>query len=618
MTEQHSRLLRLAVLGLLTAFPLLFASVLPALWVIAPVSVAAWAALALEPAPRARPALWVLFAAAWAFYGIGQRFFLAWGTAAWLLVTLYQALLTVLPALALRRVCARFPRLPLGAVVPVTWIAGEFLRAQGPFGLPSGSLALPLSEKPLLMQTADLGGLYFVSLPLAATAGLLTEAFLNRERPREDRRPLLPSAAGVAALWCFALGYGAFRLREGAHTITPALRAAVVQTDGPTDLRTGLVSPQQLSAEVMADTNAAIASARARREPPPSLVVWPEDPGFPPLTREFLSADPSADRLLQYGMTPRDFAQYRALAPFFGSAVRGFGGASLLYGCAPPEPDATAPDGWRQYNTAALWLPDGTPYAVRQNKVHPAPFGEYLPGIPYGEIPPALHRLLPEVQNLSAGDRRVLFSLPNVSKGDGTPLRFAVVICNEIALPTTAGVFGGDPATFRGADFLAVMANEGSFGRGDLPQYSQRVCAYRAIEARVGIARSANAGISGFYKPDGTFYGAVRNAKGESQTGQGFPEQPLIAEAARLWRENKEKPDAAAQKRIADLQGHIAALRAAAGIRGASLQTVYTDTRAGNTVYARCGDWFGGALLAVSFAGMWLPLTKTGAARRRS
>ncbi len=593
------------MLCLLTAFLLLFASVRPALWPIAPVSVAAWAVLALEPAPRARPALWVLFAAAWAFYGVGQRFFLTWGTAAWLIVTLYQALLTLLPALTLQAIRARSPRLSLAIAVPVTLIAGEFLRAQGPFGLPSSSLALPLSEKPLLMQPADLGGLYLVSLPLAAAAGWLAEAFLNRERSCPNRRPLLASAAGVAALWVCALGYGAFRLREGARTITPALRVAVVPTDGPTDLRVGFIAPRQLSAEVMADTTAAIAAARARRESQPALIIWPESPGFPPLTREFLSADPSADRLRHYSMTSEDFAQYRALLPFFGGAVRGFVGASLLYGCASPELDATAPGGWRRYNSASLWLPDGTPYAATPEQGTPrAISASTCPASPTARSLPGFLRTLPDLQNLSAGDRRVLFTLPGVSKGDGTPLRFAVVICNEIALPSTAGVFGGDPATFRGADFLAVMANAGSFGRVTYP-YIRNGCARTVLSKRVSAKHSRQTRVSrGFTSRTARSTARSGTAGASPWTGRGFPEQPLLAEADRIWQTSKGKPDAATQKQISTLQERVAALRAAAGVHGASIQTVYTDARAGDTFYVRFGDWFGGTLLAISLIGM--------------
>jgi apolipoprotein N-acyltransferase len=47
---------------------------------------------------------------------------------------------------------------------------------------------------------------------------------------------------------------------------------------------------------------------------------------------------------------------------------------------------------------------------------------------------------------------------------------------------------------------------------------------FRAVEARVGIARSCNTSISGFVKPTGEMYGEVVNARGQSWTGMGAPE----------------------------------------------------------------------------------------------
>ncbi|MCL2413281.1 MAG: apolipoprotein N-acyltransferase [Bacteroidales bacterium] len=81
----------------------------------------------------------------------------------------------------------------------------------------------------------------------------------------------------------------------------------------------------------------------------------------------------------------------------------------------------------------------------------------------------------------------------------GTP-PFSAVICYEL-------VFGGFVTGFvrNGAEFLAIMTNEGWWG--DTPGHRQiaRYTRLRAIETRRDIARSANTGISGFINQRGDF-----------------------------------------------------------------------------------------------------------------
>ena len=81
----------------------------------------------------------------------------------------------------------------------------------------------------------------------------------------------------------------------------------------------------------------------------------------------------------------------------------------------------------------------------------------------------------------------------------GTP-PFSAVICYEL-------IFGGFVTGFvrNGAEFLAIMTNEGWWG--DTPGHRQiaRYTRLRAIETRRDIARSANTGISGFINQRGDF-----------------------------------------------------------------------------------------------------------------
>jgi apolipoprotein N-acyltransferase len=85
----------------------------------------------------------------------------------------------------------------------------------------------------------------------------------------------------------------------------------------------------------------------------------------------------------------------------------------------------------------------------------------------------------------------------------GTP-PFSAVICYEL-------IFGDFVTGFvrNGAEFLAIMTNEGWWG--DTPGHRQiaRYTKLRAIETRRDIARSANTGISGFINQRGDFMQAT-------------------------------------------------------------------------------------------------------------
>ncbi len=103
--------------------------------------------------------------------------------------------------------------------------------------------------------------------------------------------------------------------------------------------------------------------------------------------------------------------------------------------------------------------------------------------------------------SLTAGKDVRVFSM---TTREGKHYRFGVPICYEDVMPYVCRRFVWDPVKRRKRiDFLLNISNDGWFPKGnELPQHFA-ICTFRAVENRVGIARTVNTGISGIIRPDG-------------------------------------------------------------------------------------------------------------------
>ena len=148
------------------------------------------------------------------------------------------------------------------------------------------------------------------------------------------------------------------------------------------------------------------------------------------------------------------------------------------------------------------------------------------------------------------------------------------------------------------------MSNDGIFQRNRAQVWHAAMSSFRAVEARAGIARSSNTGISGFVKPTGEMYGEVVNARGQSWTGMGAPELPRIAALVKFRRDHAAElaTDPALAAHVTSEIAAIEELRRAAGVSGQSTQPVYVDSR--RTLYSRIGDIFPWALVVFTAAGL--------------
>ena len=362
-------------------------------------------------------------------------------------------------------------RWPFAVLLPVIWTASEVvINYMGDLAFPWLPLGLATSRFPMLAQFADLSGVRGVSFWIAATAGLIADAWLLRA----DRRRAVVRIAAVLLLATAVVAYGRWRLRTTElHAVAPI---AIVQPNIPQeekwqdDNRNRIVS---MLAEL---------TRRGARAGAPRLIVWPEValPGY-------LAQNPEwADTL-------------RALS----APAR----IPILFGILDVEFLTTrSPAGTQEYEVFnAAMTTDSTGAIARQRAYRK----EYL---------------VPVVE-------RVPFLDPDWFKGlkyfggfgrgnDQAPFRYAfgdagVLICYESIFAQLSRAYRRD-----GAEILVNITNDAWFGRSIAPYQHEAHLAFRAIENRVGIVRSANTGISAYVDPLGRFHGETALETSATRTYQ--------------------------------------------------------------------------------------------------
>lgn len=142
----------------------------------------------------------------------------------------------------------------------------------------------------------------------------------------------------------------------------------------------------------------------------------------------------------------------------------------------------------RDYNSAIL-IDESGRRAGRYDKIHLAPFGEY---VPLSEYLPFMNSLVPTIGNLTAGTDVRTFSVNGRTLG---PL-----ICFEMLFAPMSNRLRRE-----NADFLTVITNLAWFGRSTAIPQELEISRMRAVETRLPLVHAANTGISGVFDPYGRF-----------------------------------------------------------------------------------------------------------------
>ncbi|MFN2382880.1 MAG: apolipoprotein N-acyltransferase [Gemmatimonadota bacterium] len=348
---------------------------------------------------------------------------------------------------------------PVAVSFPLAWTGMEWLRSFGDLGSTWSLAGDALAGYPLLIQPAELGGAYLLSLWLTA----LSAALYRLARPRPGTRRGMVAVVAVALALVVPL-YGAVRIRqlERAAPGWPTFRAAAIQPNVPQDQKWEKVFAAEIHRRLVALTRRA-----AAREP--QLVVWPES-ALP----NYLRYDPASEALVTGLAGLID-------APIF----TGTNDADTLAGASGGEPGD-----YRVYNAAYLVRPEGV-VPGRYAKHRLVPVAERVPFLP-GVATAFFERLSDWTGQFAPGEEWTTWTVDGVT--------FGALICYESVFPGAARALRRE-----GADVLLNITNDAWFGRTAAPYQHASHLALRAVEHRVSFLRSANTGISGWVDPLGRY-----------------------------------------------------------------------------------------------------------------
>lgn len=346
---------------------------------------------------------------------------------------------------------------------PALWVALELGQTYIISGFPWELLGHGLYRHPLLLQLADVTGVYGLSFLIVFANVALLKLLAPAPRGRRSRKVwVLVVLLVVVTGW---LTYGHRRLGQISQIITasPKLKVAVVQGNikqgekwDPKIVQATLETYGRLTAKTLEGDK-----DRETGEKPP-LVIWPET-----AAPFFFHHNPGHDTPLD--TTVKEIARKNRVY--------------LLFGAPAAE---NRPEGERLFNRAYLLNPDGQ-VVGHYDKAHLVPFGEY---VPLKRILFFVSKMVPLIGDFAEGP------VGKVVAFKDSPL--GVLICYE-------SIFGylSRAQVQNGARLLVNITNDAWFGDTSAPYQHMSMAVLRAVENRVALARAANTGISTFINGDG-------------------------------------------------------------------------------------------------------------------
>ncbi len=338
-------------------------------------------------------------------------------------------------------------------ILPSVWVVLEWVRSWMFTGFGWAMLGHSQYQNTLLIQIADVSGVYGVSFLVMMVNVLIYETLRDRE-PLSIRR----AQVWTLGLLLLSLGYGAW---VGSRTPQwPTVNVGVVQPNIPQELKW---EPHLQWWIVQKTIHMSQELAKAK----PDLIVWPETalPGI-------LSEVPALLKDIQ--AAARDMH-----TPFLIGAI--------------------TQEGTRYYNSAYLITAKGE-LTTRYDKIHLVPFGEYLPLRP---LLGWVNNFVP-LEDFTSGKDRTLFEAGCAAK------RFGTLICFEDTLGYLHREFAD-----AGAGFMVNMTNDAWFKDTKAPYIHLQAAVFGSVANKRALVRAANTGFSGFIDPYGRIITAAHDDDGK-------------------------------------------------------------------------------------------------------
>jgi len=337
----------------------------------------------------------------------------------------------------------------LPTILPFIWVALEYLRSFLFSGFPWESLGYVHYQSRLVIQCADITGVYGISFLIVyvnASVYLLLRGIAAKKIPWKE-------SVLATLMIILVLSYGTWRLDDIHKTTAPSRKVHCGLIQGNIDQgikwnrafrNQTIARHQQLSREAL--------------YPNTRLLIWPE------------SSTPF------YFQSENDYQE--AIFDIISDKD-----VFLLLG----SPSMEARNGRMHNFNSAFLLSPARKVVGKYDKIHLVPYGEY---IPLKRFFPFINKMVAGIGDFSSGKTISLLRLPEAS--------FGVLICYEIIFPDLTRRF-----VKQGAQFLVNITNDAWFGKTSAPYQHLSMAVVRAIENRRCIARAANTGISAFIDATG-------------------------------------------------------------------------------------------------------------------
>lgn len=356
-----------------------------------------------------------------------------------------------------------------------SWCTLEWLRSWLFTGFPWNQLGISQYQRIALLQSAAYLGVYGLSFLIVFVNVSLTVEFcqaLRRRLAGKGRRftwHLL-----LCAMFFILLGYWSMKAKPALDPDGEQLLTLAIQGDIPQ-----CRDWSELEFQQALQVYSSLTKDETPLEPRPDLVVWPE------------SAVPASIDYPEYAQAVRELQAFTQIPLLLGATN---------YRRNPAEPGQS-----NLFNSA--FLLDAEARAVNYyDKIHPVPFGEYVPGSKYW---PWLVELIGMGRDLSAGQNYTIFELP---KGG----RAGVNICFEDVFPEISRRF-----TLLGANLLFSITNDSWYKQSAGSRQHLSHVVFRAVENRRPLLRSGNNSDTCLLSPYGEILGIMRDPENGSYFTRG-------------------------------------------------------------------------------------------------